>query len=125
MDAHRSHTIAPARSAGAFRQGLEEFRKLDAKFPIQWASAFLLVAERGDARLKDIEVALEVQQSTASMIVLALSTGMRPGEEGLDLVETFPDPEDRRAKRVRLTSRGRRISSALSGALARVAAEAA
>lgn len=110
-------TRASNAAAGAFRRGLEQFRAMNAKFPIQWATAFAIVAEAGDMSLGDLERELGVGQTTASMIVLALSTGMRPGEEGLDLLETFPDPEDRRAKRVRLTHKGDRIARALAHAL--------
>lgn len=92
---------------------VEEFRRIDPKFSIQWQAAFLKVAEEGELRLKDLAEFLGVSSSSATMIVLGLSTGLRPGEEGFDLVETVPSLEDRRAKDVRLTAKGKRLLRAL------------
>ena len=52
-----------------------------------------------------------MQQTTASTIVLALSSGLRPGEKGHELLETFDDPLDRRVKMIRISPRGRRMIS--------------
>jgi DNA-binding MarR family transcriptional regulator len=91
----------------------EEFRKIDPKFPMQWASAFAFVAENGEPRMSDLERALGLSQTTVSGVVLGLSSGLRPGDEGHELVETFADPEDRRSKRVRLSPKGRRVKASL------------
>jgi DNA-binding MarR family transcriptional regulator len=100
----------------------EEFREIDPKFPIQRAVVFSYVAANPDCTLQEIEQALAIQQSTASMIVLALSNGAKPGEEGMDLVETYTGLEDRRTKRVRLTAKGRRLAGKIEQHFERIAA---
>lgn len=88
----------------------EEFRDIDPKFPLQRAVVFAYVAARPECTLQEIEQALSIQQSTASMIVLALSSGAKPGEEGMELLETYTGLEDRRTKRVRLTAKGKKLA---------------
>lgn len=92
----------------------EEFRAIDPKFPLQRAAVFAYVASHENCTLQDIEDpsrGLGIQQSTASMIVLALSSGAKPGEEGMDLLETYTGLEDRRTKLVRLTAKGKRLAA--------------
>jgi DNA-binding MarR family transcriptional regulator len=122
-----THTDTQA-AARAFNAGLGQFGTVYADFPRAWMCAFLYVVERGDCRLSDLQEVLGLPQSSVSIIVLALSSGRAPnkeggteGDRGLDLLETFPDPEDRRAKRVRLTPRGKRIANALRDAWLRFA----
>ncbi|MBR6029494.1 MAG: winged helix DNA-binding protein [Clostridia bacterium] len=59
---------------------------------------------RGEASMKELERQLHAAQSTVA--------GLVARTERKGLVETFPDPDDRRAKRVRLTDSGTLMADA-------------
>lgn len=57
---------------------------------------------------------LGISKSSVSRNVAALSQLHRLGRPGHNLVEAYEDPEDRRNKRVRLTSKGRAVALRLA-----------
>lgn len=104
----------PSPVAGLGVRLLEEFRRINPKFSIQWASAFMFVASRPGCRVSDIAEHLGVSSSAASMILLALSEkGTDPAKGGLGLLEATQAADDYRSKEVRLTAKGRACLAAM------------
>jgi DNA-binding MarR family transcriptional regulator len=69
----------------------------------------LLVAEQEDMLMRDIETVLALPQTTVSRVVLEMLNTARKGVEGMGLLETYEDPDNRRYKRVRLTKHGQAV----------------
>lgn len=91
------------------------FRDLDPELQSQTIVCFLLIAAAPtDIPMRDLQDTLDMPSSSTSRNVAALSKHHRLGRPGLDLVETYEDPEDRRFKRVRLTARGRALRSRIN-----------
>lgn len=91
-------------------RSLAAFAVLDpASFPLHHAQVFVVVALQGTPTYGDIEEALNLTNSSVSRTVNALGATHRRGYSGLGLLETFPDPEDMRRFRVRLTAKGKAL----------------
>jgi DNA-binding MarR family transcriptional regulator len=91
------------------------FRDLDPELQTQTVVCFLLIAEASeDIHMRDLQSTLNMPSSSTSRNVAALSKFHRTGTPGLDLVEAYEDPKDRRFKRVRLSAKGRALRSRIN-----------
>jgi len=102
----------------AFRtllKALDEFRKLDPVMPAQTMAHFLAVADRAPEEISmgELAEAIGLSQSSTSRNIAYLGKTWKPGVAGLDLVEAFEDPMERRRKLVRLTPKGKRVAESL------------
>ncbi len=82
-------------------------RALDSDMPITQASCFLWVALNEGRTQVELRRALDLPSSTSSRSLAALSKVHRLGKPGLDLIEWVENPEDRRAKLLYLSIKGR------------------
>jgi len=97
---------------------LEEFRRLDADMPIQYALSFLTIAQNEGLSMGDLAQRLDIAQSSASRNIAALSKWHSFGKEGHELVEAHEDPRERRRKLVSLTARGKNLIAVLKSIVA-------
>lgn len=84
----------------------EKLRGMDPDLPVVQMSVLFYVALHPEVAQKDIGEALNLPSSTASRSVASLSKYHRLGKMGLELVESYEDPVNRRVKLVRLTPKG-------------------
>lgn len=103
---------ASLRTLGA---ALALFRDLDPEVPATTILCFLVVsqAESEDVHMKDLQQSLGITPASASRNIAYLSKEHRLGKPGLDLVETYEDPADRRFKRIRLKPKGKQLKTRL------------
>ena len=78
----------------------------------------LLVARGGSVTYKGLGDALNLSNASISRSVDALGSQPRRRQEGLGLLEKYPDPDEGRRYRVRLTRRGRAIVRQMCSAAA-------
>jgi DNA-binding MarR family transcriptional regulator len=78
----------------------------------------LAVADRSEIPMADLEKLTGVGQSSVSRNVAKLGQGTSPREPGYGLLEAYEDPEDRRRKLVRLTTRGKALIAQLESSVA-------
>jgi hypothetical protein len=97
--------------AGKLVEVINEFRRLDSKFPIQWVFAFLYVAANEDCKVGDVARALRVVPPTATVVLNGLS------ERKHDLIKRLRGRPDQREKRVGLTRRGKALMRAIAAHL--------
>jgi DNA-binding MarR family transcriptional regulator len=103
------------------RAAVEEFRKLDPVMPAQTMAHFLVIAERApeEIGMKELAGMFGLSQSSTSRNVAYLGKVWKTNSEGavpgLDLVEAYEDPMERRRKLVRMTPKGKRVAEALAG----------
>lgn len=87
---------------------LETFKNLDAEMPLQQARCLLLIAKAKDGcSLTELANKAGIGLATASRYVAALGKINRKKEQGLQLIEAFEDPMERRKKIIRLTPKGK------------------
>lgn len=86
---------------------LEAIREIDATMPIQVAHVLTMIARHPGISMQKLADYAGLTQSSTSRNVAALSKWHRLGKPGYDLVEAIEDPEDRRAKVLFLTQKGR------------------
>lgn len=83
-------------------------REIDPEMPLQQAHCFLLIAEVEEGMsLSDLARKAGIGLATASRYVGALGKINRHRESGLQLIESFEDPMERRKKIIRLTAKGK------------------
>lgn len=85
------------------------FRKLRDTMPLQYVSAFLLVAAEENLNVTEYAKRAGVSQSLMTRHLADLGTVNRYHEEGFGLVEAYEDLMDRRNKLVRLTALGKHV----------------
>lgn len=95
------------------------FRSEDSEMPVQQMLVFLYVATNEGCTQRDILTALEMASSTASRNIAALSPIHRLGKPGLGLITWVEAAEDRRAKLLFLTPKGRTFAGRLLAASGR------
>jgi len=78
-----------------------------ANVPLHHFRLFLAVGRCGQCRYRDLETELDLNNSSVSRSVNALAQVHRNGKPGLDLITTFPDPEEGRRFIITLTVKGR------------------
>lgn len=87
---------------------LEEFKRVDPDITLPSMLAFLYYVERDDqsGNQNAMEQRLEMSTATASRATSHWLEWKRPRCKGLDMLESIPDPEDRRYKKITLKRRG-------------------
>jgi DNA-binding MarR family transcriptional regulator len=68
---------------------------------------FIIAASEEGMSLSDIAKKVGIGLATASRYISALGKLNRHREEGLQLIESFEDPMERRKKVIRLTTKGK------------------
>lgn len=87
---------------------VQGIRQIDPEMPLQQAHCFLIIAEAEEGlSLSDIARKANIGLATASRYVAALGKLNRHREEGLQIIEAFEDPMERRKKIIRLTPKGK------------------
>jgi DNA-binding MarR family transcriptional regulator len=87
---------------------LEEFKKVDHDITLPSMLAFLYAVERDDqsGNQDAITRRLDMSGATASRAMAHWQSFKRPRIPGLNMMDSVPDPEDRRYKMVTLNRRG-------------------
>lgn len=87
---------------------LTRISALEPEMPLQQIRCLFVVAESEEGMsLSDIAKKVGIGLATASRHIGALGKINRRKEEGLQLIESFEDPMERRKKIIRLTPKGR------------------
>ena len=95
---------------------LEMVSAIDNEMPLQQARCLFIVATSDEGMsLSDIARKAGIGLATASRYIGALGKINRKREEGLQLLESFEDPMERRKKIIRLTSKGRAVVRRITG----------
>lgn len=94
---------------------IEEFRKLNPEMQMQTAMIFVLVWEAQDKGIAQRELAnrLGIVKAAVSRNVSSLSDWDYKGRPGFGLVYSTVDPDDRKARQVHLTPKGKRLTNQL------------
>ena len=103
------------RSASTLGQVVAVLSKLQEEtgnptMPLQQVRTFLHVALHGEVPQASLEEATGVEQSSVSRNVALLGPGLSPAEPGYGLIESLPDPWNRKRNLVRLTQRGKALA---------------
>jgi DNA-binding MarR family transcriptional regulator len=89
---------------------------IDPEMPLQQARCLFIVAQSEEGMsLSDIAKKAGIGLATASRYIGALGKINRHREEGLQLIESFEDPMERRKKIIRLTIKGKTIIRKITG----------
>jgi DNA-binding MarR family transcriptional regulator len=99
---------------------LEEFRKIHPILQMQQAVVFLLIGDNPGIFMRELEVRSGLSPSAISRNVSMLGDRDWKGGEGLGLVKHYVDLNDRRAKYVKLTPKGKRTYDSLQLLLERL-----
>lgn len=91
---------------------IEAFRKIDSNMPIAQVSFFLNAAKNEGLSLTDLADMSGILLANASRYIVTLSNG-KLGEKGLDLLDYYENPVNRRQKLVVLTEKGRKLIAQL------------
>lgn len=95
---------------------IEEMRKFDSQLESQAIAIYFYVGLYGGQEgitMQDIAEALDLAQSSVSRNVMKLSITNRYRVSGIDILEAYEDPIERRRKLVRLTPKGKRVWKSL------------
>jgi DNA-binding MarR family transcriptional regulator len=95
---------------------LEPFHALRKTMPLQYVTAFLLVATDEHQNVTEYAKRAGSSQSLMTRHLADLGTINRHHKKGFGLVELYEDVKDRRNKLVRLTARGKDIVRDMSEA---------
>ncbi|WP_422049748.1 MarR family winged helix-turn-helix transcriptional regulator [Shimia sp.] len=86
-------------------------RDTEKDMPMSMAAVFAWVALNEGSTQVELRNALDMPSATSSRILAALSKVHRLGKPGHDLIEWVENPEDRRAKLLYLTTKGRALAN--------------
>lgn len=86
---------------------LARFRDIDGDMPVQQMVVLAWVGLNEGKTQRDLRAALDMASSTSSRNLAALSKVHRLGKAGLGLIDWIENPEDRRAKLIYLTPKGK------------------
>ena len=90
--------------------GLQVLGNLDPQaLPIHHAQTFVFIAQRGSCTYREIEQHFGVSNASASRTINSLGETSGHRKSPLGLVMSYPDPEDGRRLRVRLTKKGEQL----------------
>jgi len=96
---------------------IQAMREFDPVMEVQAVAVFFCVglhqSEEGIS-MQDLGDKLDIAQSSVSRNVFKLSLVNRHRERGVDLLESYEDPMERRRKLVKLTNKGKRVYDRLS-----------
>jgi DNA-binding MarR family transcriptional regulator len=120
MSAAKPSTTDAQRSAlNSLYNALEPFRAERGTMPLQYVTAFLLVAKDEHQNVTEYAKRAGTSQSLMTRHLSDIGVTNRYHEEGMGLVEGYDDVMDRRNRLIRLTAKGKtlvwRISEALKG----------
>lgn len=89
------------------------------EMPMQTAATFAAVAmsEGQEASHQDINEMVGLPQSTLSKNIAYLCEWRSYQNPGMNVVEQFPDPKNRRKRVVRLNKKGRKIANRINEAI--------
>jgi DNA-binding MarR family transcriptional regulator len=97
-------------------QVISRISEIDPEMPLQQAKCLLIVAESEEGMsLTEIANKAGISLATASRYISALGKMNRHRQEGLQLIESFEDPMERRKKVIRLTVRGSAVVRKITG----------
>lgn len=99
----------PKATIGEAIRVFEEFRKLDLEMQMQTALIFLLIAKNEGCTLRDLERETGLTSASVSRNVMALSDTNRRGDPGHNLIVARVSPEDKRARNLFLTTKGKHV----------------
>lgn len=88
---------------------LESFRTIHPEAKVRWLSEILSVAIDEGESVREYAKKLKLAYNVASVDLLALGPMLRNREQGLDLIEARPNPDDLRRHEVTLTPKGRSL----------------
>jgi DNA-binding MarR family transcriptional regulator len=115
----QSLTDAEKHTLSNIMTALAPFRILNPNMPMQYVTAFLLVALKQGESVTEYARTAGVSQSLMTRHLANLGDINRHHGEGFNLVEKKDDPMDRRVKRARLTEKGQRVLGEMVRALKR------
>lgn len=100
---------------------LEEFKKLDPDITLPSMLAFLYYVECDEqtGNQYKMEQRLEMSGATASRATAHWLKWKRPKRSGLNMVESVPDPQDRRFRMITLNNRGAKFAQRIEKAVRR------
>ena len=103
-------------------RALEEFHKVDPDITLPSILTFLYIHERdGQGGNQDYaQQCLGMSSATASRAVSHWARWKRPRVAGIDMIESIPDPEDRRYRMVTLKRSGLEFIDKVIGAMQHV-----
>lgn len=91
----------------AFRL-LSGIQRVDPEMPLQQVMCLLVIAQSEEGlSLTDVAKKVGISLTTASRYVSALGKTTRHRTEGLNFIESFEDPMERRKKIIRITTKGK------------------
>lgn len=111
--------MASSRNIRTVIRVLEEFKKVDPDITLPSMLTFLYAVERdGQAGNQfEIDKRLDMSGATASRAIAHWLPFKRPRVEGLNMMDSTPDPEDRRYKMITLNRRGLEFAKKLEDAV--------
>lgn len=98
-------------------RAIEAFRQLNKDMLANEMMAFLLVAERNGISMTELQDVLDLSKAATSRNVNFLSQHGANSRDGLKLVITTENPENRRQKLVHLTPRGKALKRQIESLL--------
>lgn len=103
------------RSLGRAILTLEKIREFNPHMPSATALVFMYIAAKPGIQVRELEDLTGLTNSATSRHVLVLTErgDVARNQEGLGLVEQYPDPFDLRIKRLRLTPKGGALADKL------------
>lgn len=94
------------KSEDAFRF-LSKVQQVDSEMPIQQMMCLLVISQSEEGMsLTDVAKRVNISMTTASRYIGSLGKLNRRREEGLNYIESYEDPMERRKKIIRLTKKG-------------------
>ena len=82
-------------------------QEISEELQLNTLAVFLVIAEKGDCTQHDVEVALNIDQPSASRNVSYWTNRRFDRKPGMGFVERVEDDYDRRFKRLRLSKKGK------------------
>jgi DNA-binding MarR family transcriptional regulator len=102
-----SITEEQRKTVKSMSNALEPFRKVRETIPLQYVTAFLLVAAEEHLNVSTYATRAGTSQSLMTRHLADLGSVNRYHEEGFGLVEAYDDLMDRRNRLIRLTAKGK------------------
>lgn len=98
---------------------LEEFKRVDPDITLPSMLTFLYAVERDAQKGNQFEIdqRLDMSGATASRAIAHWLPFKRPRVEGLNMMDSQPDPEDRRYRMITLNRRGLEFAAKLEEAV--------
>jgi len=123
MSKHKPSTTDAQRGMlKAIYSALEPFRSVRETMPLQYVTAFLLVAQDEHQNVTTYATRAGTSQSLMTRHLADIGEVNRYHEEGMGLVEAYDDLMDRRNRLVKLSAKGQTVVWKMGEALAGVTA---